>query len=201
VKAQPDPQSVKSTRKARTRGGKTKSVPVRGRGRGRGGLSGQGRGKRRKDEKEQADNSGTDEVDSDEEDGDFVEWNDKARDYREFPFCGQSGVDETPDDVTCPLEVLKLFLTDELIHNIVTHTNKYAQIMKETPEIIEHLNKTKRSVFKLWTPVTFDEMWVFIAILDIMGIVQKPNIAMYWTKDNFFSTPIFTRLMRRDRFE
>jgi len=59
----------------------------------------------------------------------------------------------------------------------------------------------KRSLFNLWKPVTKDEIWVYIAVLGIMGIIGKPQIHMYWTKDCFFSTPIFSRLMRRDRFE
>ena len=34
-----------------------------------------------------------------------------------------------------------------------------------------------------------------------MEIVNKPNFAMYWCKDHIFSTPIFSRIIRRDKFE
>ena len=34
-----------------------------------------------------------------------------------------------------------------------------------------------------------------------MGIVQKPEYHMYWTKQKTFAMPIFSRLMRRDQFE
>ena len=34
-----------------------------------------------------------------------------------------------------------------------------------------------------------------------MGITSKPQIHMYWSTDSILSTPIFPRLMRRDRFE
>ena len=34
-----------------------------------------------------------------------------------------------------------------------------------------------------------------------MGIISKPEIHMYWSTDSIISTPIFSRLMRCDRFE
>lgn len=34
-----------------------------------------------------------------------------------------------------------------------------------------------------------------------MGIVHKPQIHMYWSRNHIVSTPIISRLMRRDRFE
>ena len=130
-----------------------------------------------------------------------LDWNDNPRDYREFPFTGPSGVNSFPNDITCPFEVLKTFLSDDIIQNLVEYTNAYATVMKETPEIIEQMNNKKRSAFNLWVPVTFDEMWVYIAIITIMGIINKPDYHMFWSKDHIFSTPIFSRLMRRDRFE
>ena len=33
------------------------------------------------------------------------------------------------------------------------------------------------------------------------GIINKPTNDMYWSKNPFLSTPIFSRLMRRDRFK
>lgn len=33
-----------------------------------------------------------------------------------------------------------------------------------------------------------------------MGIVHKPNILMYWSTDFYYSTPIFSQVMKRDRF-
>ena len=35
----------------------------------------------------------------------------------------------------------------------------------------------------------------------MMGITKKPEYPMYWTTDHIFATPIFSRLMRRDRYE
>ena len=34
-----------------------------------------------------------------------------------------------------------------------------------------------------------------------MGVVQKPEYHMYWTRQHTFAMPIFSRLMRRDQFK
>ena len=34
-----------------------------------------------------------------------------------------------------------------------------------------------------------------------MGIINKPHYHRYWSTDPVLTTPIFSRLMRRDRFE
>ena len=44
-------------------------------------------------------------------------------------------------------------------------------------------------------------MWVYVAVIMMMAIINKPNYKMFWTKDNILSTPSFTRLMCRNRFE
>ena len=56
-------------------------------------------------------------------------------------------------------------------------------------------------MFKLWMDVDSDDVWVYICIIILMGIIKKPYYHMYWTMDCIFVTPIFSRLMRRDRFE
>ena len=50
----------------------------------------------------------------------------------------------------------------------------------------DRISNRQRSAFQLWKPVTVDEMWVYVAVIMMMGII---------------TTSIFTRLMHRDRFE
>ena len=128
-------------------------------------------------------------------------WNDNFRGPREFNFSGTPGVQNISDNPSCPLTVLKTFLTDEIICNIVTFTNTYVEVMKNTPNIMERLQQTERSVFKLWKDVDNEDIWVYFCIIIMMGIIKKPYYHMYWTTDCLFITPIFSRLMRRDRFE
>ena len=132
---------------------------------------------------------------------DIFIWDENKRERREFGFTGTPGVQVQPSDLTCPLSVVKTFLTDDIIRQIVEHTNSYADVIKNTPRIVERVNHTKRSIFQLWKNVDEDEIWLYICITLLMGIIHKPMYHMYWTTDCIFSTPIFSRLMRRDRFE
>ena len=69
------------------------------------------------------------------------------------------------------------------------------------PKIQERMEKSARSLLYLWEPVTEDDIWVYFALLVLMGIVNKPTYAMYWCKDHIFSTHIFSRILCRDKFE
>ena len=91
---------------------------------------------------------------------------------------------------------MKTILSDKIIESVVDNTNIYADIMINSLEVKERRSNRLRSDFQLWKPVTVNEMWVYVAVIMMMGIINKPNYKMFWTKDN-----IFTRLMRRDRLE
>ena len=88
-----------------------------------------------------------------------------------------------------------------LMDNITAHTNNYADFLLHEPLIIEHIKYTKRSIFQLWKPTNRDEIWLYLTLSIMMSITKKPEYAMYWTTDHVFATPIFSRLMRRDRYE
>ena len=197
----------KRVRGVRTRGGRCRGVRSRGggrRGRPRGSRSGRGRGRGTREQLDLGIRGDVDELsqsegDSEGEGNEGLKWDGTPRAYREFPFLGLPGVNIFLEDSTCSLDTLKLFLTDELIENLVTYTNSYADIMINTTRIQERMNKQNRNIFNLWKPVTFDEIWTYIAISSLMGIIGKPKYDLYWSKDSFISTPIFIRLMRRDR--
>ena len=125
-------------------------------------------------------------------------WNNNSRPFREFQFAGTPGVKVVPNDHTCPLSVLKTFLTDKIISNIVLYTNIYAAILKLSPSFTEKVGGCDRTVLDLWKDVN---AWIYIAIIILMGIVSKPQIHLYCSTDSIVSTPIFPRLMRRDPFQ
>ena len=43
-------------------------------------------------------------------------------------------------------------------------------------------------------------MLTLLAALILMGIIHKPRLTMYWSKDSILATQIFNQVMRRDRF-
>ena len=132
---------------------------------------------------------------------DVFSWNNNMQPFHEFQFTGEPGVKVVPNDPTCPLSILKTFLTNDVINNIVLYTNTYAAILKLSPSFTEKVARCNRTILDLWKDVTKDDIWIYIAIMILMGITSKPQIHMYWSTDSILSTPIFSRLMRRDRFE
>ena len=44
------------------------------------------------------------------------------------------------------------------------------------------------------------EMLTLLAVLILIGIINKPRLTMCWSKDSIHATPIFNQVMRRDRF-
>ena len=128
-------------------------------------------------------------------------WDDNRRRKREFTFSGTPDIKVQAEDIDSPLSFLKTFITKEIISDIVKYTNSYAEIMINHPKIQERMKQSTRTLFNLWEPVTEDDIWVYFALLVLMGIVNKPTYAMFWCKDYIFSTPIFSRIMRLDKFE
>ena len=106
-------------------------------------------------------------------------WNSNGRGPTEFHFTGKN----ISDDPSCPLSVLKTFLTDDLISNIVKFTNTYAALMKQSQVVKEKLNKTDRSLYKIWVDIDNDDVWMYFCIIIVMGIIKKPYFHMYWSTD------------------
>ncbi|XP_046145951.1 piggyBac transposable element-derived protein 4-like [Osmia bicornis bicornis] len=98
-----------------------------------------------------------------------------------YPFIGAPGCTFAPPEQLDVFFYYQLFFDDSLINHIVTETNKFAQ---------QQRGLASRS----WSPVTFEEMHVFLAMTILQGIVIKPEERMYWTTSELFETPIFSKL-------
>ena len=111
-----------------------------------------------------------------------------------FPFTGQPGCKATLTDKNDPVTYLRLFLDENVIDVIVTETNRYAkQTLTRTPH--RRLSRTRN-----WEPVSRDDIWLFIGVLVLRGIVQKPQQRWYWSTNRILETPIFRRVMTEYRF-
>ena len=66
---------------------------------------------------------------------DIPSWSDTIHAKRRFNFQGTPGVHAEPYDPSSPLALLKTFVTDEIVENIVNFTNKYADIIINDPVI------------------------------------------------------------------
>ena len=111
---------------------------------------------------------------------------------RKIPFSGQSGPQKHFDSV---LDSFLLFFDEDIINTIVTETNRYAE------QYIESCTLKPRSRVRNWEPVTGDEIYVVLGLLMLMGIIQKPTLKSYFSRDAFLESPIFPQTMKQDQFE
>lgn len=99
-----------------------------------------------------------------------------------------SAVGPTVPVPSSPLEVFQLFLTANLVEEIVDQTNRYAEEIMD-PE-----------AFSLWNPITNEDIQAFIGFSILMGINILSATEDYWKKDPVYNyAPISTRISR-DRF-
>lgn len=91
------------------------------------------------------------------------------------------------------VEIYRLFINDELINLMVTETNRLAQ---------QQIGNHKKVYFRVtkWVDTNFQEMENFMGILLIFGLVQMPEIQMYWKRSDIFGVELVKNTMARDRF-
>ncbi|KAG8237378.1 hypothetical protein J437_LFUL013013 [Ladona fulva] len=99
---------------------------------------------------------------------------------------------EEPKEVLC-YKYFELFFDDDLIKIIVTETNRYAeQFLAHEKETILSL---KNLQFHKWVPTTLNEIRVYLGLLMLMGIIQKPSLRMYFSRQHILETPFFPNVM------
>ena len=86
------------------------------------------------------------------------------------------------------VDFFQLYSTDAVWNHIVDQTNLYAEPKRGPKE---------RSV---WFALTVDEFKAWIALKLNMGIVNKPSLRLYWSKETVFKMPFFPAVMSRDRY-
>ena len=93
--------------------------------------------------------------------------------------------------------MFKIFFDEELVELIVRETNTYAAQKIQARSFIP-----LRSRMWDWKPVTnTNEMYVVLAFFMLMGIIQKPTLQSYFSKNCILATPIFGPIISMDRFE
>nr|XP_022902691.1 piggyBac transposable element-derived protein 4-like [Onthophagus taurus] len=103
--------------------------------------------------------------------------------------CKVKDLPESPTE----LDIFQCFFTEDIVTIIAEETNKFYEYVNK--QEIQNQSRLKR-----WKPIDFKEMYCFIAVTILMPQTKKLNIQAYWTSDAYLSTPIFGRLMKRDRY-
>ena len=112
--------------------------------------------------------------------------------------------DETPGPTNRlhsdnPADYLELFLDEEVLDLVVNETNRYAD--QQIDEMIASGRMKRHSRAKKWNEVTREEMKQFLGLMFLTGIIQKPELQLYWSTESVLATPYFGSVMSRNRFE
>ena len=100
-----------------------------------------------------------------------------------------------------PGEFFDLFFSGDVINNIHTETNRYAEQYLEKKSVHLQQHPYARANAYRGKPITVSELKVFFAMLIMMGAISLPSLPLYWTSKWPFSLPAFSSLMPRNRFE
>jgi hypothetical protein len=85
------------------------------------------------------------------------------------------------------ISFVNVFITDEFFEFICDQTNLHAeQVISAAPHPF-----MKYSLVQTWKPVTVPELKQFLRLVFVTGIIEKPDLKIYWTVDPVFETPIF----------
>ena len=90
-----------------------------------------------------------------------------------------------------PLDYFVEFISDDLWDFIVEETNRNAR--QKLFDLPQRLAK--------FVPVTPAEMKAYVGINVIMGINVLPNLALYWSSDDFFANQGIKKVMPKNRFQ
>lgn len=91
------------------------------------------------------------------------------------------------------LDFFELFFTKEFGENITLESNRQFTYLKE--QDTEFMKKNKHP-----KEVTLNEMYTFFGLSLLMTRCKKLRLHEYWSTDPLLSTPIFTTIMKRDRY-
>ncbi|XP_050295156.1 piggyBac transposable element-derived protein 3-like [Anthonomus grandis grandis] len=111
------------------------------------------------------------------EDFDWVQ-RDLQPNHQIFPTC-----DFKPYQHLSPVELLELFIHDDIIHMMIEETSRYA-LFKNRPD----------------PKVSVGEMKCYIGFLIISGYIDLPGKRFYWDSNNDMRNELVYMSMRRDRF-
>lgn len=97
-----------------------------------------------------------------------------------------------------PIDVFKVLFSEEVMEMLCFQTNKHAEEKLNNLRLAKKLKPKSRILqFKEVYP---DEMYVFHSLIILMGLIHKPSIDLYWSKDKLLETPFFRNTMTYDRF-
>jgi len=107
-------------------------------------------------------------------------------------YSNKPGNNQGIDGLKAPIEFFQLFFSDHIFQEICKLSDKYYHSKSYKRQYSSHKRK--------WKTPDLPTMKNFFGILLYMGIVKKPSLKDYWSKNNLFGTPFLNDLMSLDHF-
>lgn len=105
-----------------------------------------------------------------------------------------SGIQGNLNEESSELELFFSLFDYSLFTTMSEQTNTYFMQVKDKPGV-------SQQEMKSWTNTDEKELIVFTAITMLMGHVKKNLISEYWSTNPLISTPIFSNVMSRNRYQ
>ena len=113
-------------------------------------------------------------------------WNQQDVQPCNLHFSASSGVKVPLTDESTVLQIFQQFVTSDVLDVITRKTNLYNT---------QHPDPTTSSSHNIsFYDTTSEELKVFSAVSIMMGIVRKPELHLYWSKDGLLETLFFSKL-------
>ena len=107
-------------------------------------------------------------------------------------FVGKPGLQNTISLVgRTPLDCFQLFFDEITIQRIADETNRY--YLQNPMNERQHMSN--------WHNVNSVEVYAFLAITMLTGLIDKNRIRDYWSTDSLLATPIFSQYFTRNRYQ
>ena len=124
------------------------------------------------------------------------EWSNNEPVIKTFPFNENPGLKINYPNNDDPCFFFNLFLTDQLLQDLVQRSNSYAESVINSSRPLR-----RNSILNLWKPITIEEIKKFFGLVFHMGLVAMPTYRSYWSKDRLYQNELFKSVMSRDRFQ
>ncbi|KAK9700683.1 Transposase IS4 [Popillia japonica] len=93
------------------------------------------------------------------------------------------------------LQYFQCYFTEELVQKIATETNRYFEF------VTQNTNKSKYSRLNHWRGTNTEEIFLlFLGMTILIARNKKLKISECWSRDCLLQTPIFQKVMSRDRY-
>lgn len=99
-----------------------------------------------------------------------------------------------------PVQAYKLFITPDIVHVILTETNREAE-RKVAARHERRLQNDPNATFEPWKPFTETEFWAFLGIVILSGVQKQSDVPIRELFLDSRSDPIYRATMSVNRFE